>query len=391
MRNLLVVLVAVVMVSTGFAQHSDIFVYQRDGQLVTTDGVAERRVFSNLFDFFGHPFGNTSLPRAFVGDDPGFQTNSSPIAGTSVLPAGEILSGDFLPFGFPDGATGNVLHWDLSGDVDFGAIPTGHFFGVTDVSDDDSFVLDGGGQPEEGVLLGLVNSANVIHEHAAWRLDDGDGDPETDPAGGVYLMVMQLHVNGVESSDPFAVLLNSTDISVAQQNLATAWVEDNFDTFIFPGDSILGDFDDNGLLQLADIDQLVAAVAGSVGDLRFDLDGDGTLSLADVDAWRAVAGAANLPSAAAYLPGDGNLDGVVDASDFNLWNGSKFTSVAAWSAGDFNADGVVDASDFNLWNGNKFQSADAVFSVPEPDGLGCLLVLSFLVFRSGKSRVGKNQ
>jgi len=47
----------------------------------------------------------------------------------------------------------------------------------------------------------------------------------------------------------------------------------------------------------------------------------------------------------------------VDASDFNVWNGSKFTNTSDWTSGDFNADGVVDASDFNIWNGNKFTSA----------------------------------
>ena len=42
-----------------------------------------------------------------------------------------------------------------------------------------------------------------------------------------------------------------------------------------------------------------------------------------------------------------------------MWNSNKFTSVAAWCSGDFNADGVVDISDFNVWNGNKFTASDA--------------------------------
>ena len=385
-------LASVVLVSSGFSQHPDVWVYQQNGKLISAGPTAEQSVFPSFFDFFGHPFGNTSQPKAFVASDPGFQTSDMPISGASVLPAGEILSADFLPFGLANGTSGNLLHWDRSGTtVDFAQVPDGHFLNVTDASRDDSFILNGSSDTVSDARLGLVSSSNVIHEHIQWRLDDGDGIEDTEPETGIYLMMMQANLNGIESSDPFAVLLSSPDVTLADQNLATSWVEDNFASFTFPGDSILGDFDDNGLLQLADIDQLVAAVAGSSGDLLFDLDGNGTLSLSDVDEWRTIAGAANLSSMGAYLPGDGNLDGVVDASDFNLWNGNKFTSVAAWSAGDFNADGVVDASDFNLWNGNKFQSADVVFSVPEPDGLGCLLVLSFLVFRSGKSRVGKNQ
>ena len=83
-----------------------------------------------------------------------------------------------------------------------------------------------------------------------------------------------------------------------------------------------------------------------------------------------------LPSGAAYLPADANLDGVVDTSDFNLWNANKFTATPAWCAGDFNADGVVDASDFNIWNSHKFTSASGG-TVPEPVGWP-VLVLGFL-------------
>ncbi len=74
--------------------------------------------------------------------------------------------------------------------------------------------------------------------------------------------------------------------------------------------------------------------------------------------WLAEAGAAELDSGDPYLSGDANLNGVVDVSDFNLWNTHRFTHSAAWCQGDFNADGVVDVGDFNLWNGHRFLSAD---------------------------------
>ena len=53
-------------------------------------------------------------------------------------------------------------------------------------------------------------------------------------------------------------------------------------------------------------------------------------------------------------PGDANLDGIVDAQDFNIWNTNKFTGNATWSMADFNADRVVDLGDYSLWNENKF-------------------------------------
>ncbi len=129
---------------------------------------------------------------------------------------------------------------------------------------------------------------------------------------------------------------------------------------------ISGDFDMNGDYACEDIDLLVAEIAAGTNSGAFDLTGDGAVDGDDLTAWLAEAGAAELGSGDPYLLGDANLDGVVDTSDFNLWNGSKFTSTAAWCAGDFNADGVVDTSDFNIWNGNKFQSSARPAAVPEP-------------------------
>jgi hypothetical protein len=83
------------------------------------------------------------------------------------------------------------------------------------------------------------------------------------------------------------------------------------------------------------------------------------VNLDDRDQWLVLAGAANLPSGNPYLLGDANLDGVVDGSDFGIWNSSKFTLVAQWCSGDFSADGVVDGSDFGIWNANKFTSSDS--------------------------------
>ena len=119
-----------------------------------------------------------------------------------------------------------------------------------------------------------------------------------------------------------------------------------------------GDFDDDGLLSGSDIDILQGQIVVGGSNLAFDLTNDGIVDLSDRNQWLVIAGAANLPSGNPYLLGDGNLDGAVDASDFNLWNSNKFTNTSNWTDGDFNSDGVVDASDFNIWNGHKFTSSD---------------------------------
>ena len=79
------------------------------------------------------------------------------------------------------------------------------------------------------------------------------------------------------------------------------------------------------------------------------------------------------------LPGDANLDGFVDVSDFNVWNANKFTTDVSWLNGDFNDDGFVDVSDFNIWNANKFTSLPDLDLVPEPSaGLIAWIVLLFV-------------
>ncbi|MEM7312672.1 MAG: hypothetical protein AAF497_05925 [Planctomycetota bacterium] len=134
-----------------------------------------------------------------------------------------------------------------------------------------------------------------------------------------------------------------------------------------------GDFDMDGDYDCADVDALVAEMAAGTNDMTYDITGDGNVNEMDLEAWLAEAGAVNNASGGAFLPGDANLDGVVDVSDFNAWNAAKFTVDNGWCAGDFNGDGATDVSDFNLWNGNKFQSSDSgAAAVPEPTGLAMI-------------------
>ena len=147
------------------------------------------------------------------------------------------------------------------------------------------------------------------------------------------------------------------------------------------------DFNDDGQLDCADVDQLVMEISVGSDNPSFDLTGEGEVNQADLDLWLTAAGAANLDSRNAYLKGDANLDGVVDVSDFNRWNTNKFTNVPAWCSGDFNADGVIDVSDFNVWNANKFQSAD-VSVVPEPSStVGFISGLIFALLQLRRRRL----
>jgi hypothetical protein len=137
------------------------------------------------------------------------------------------------------------------------------------------------------------------------------------------------------------------------------------------------DFNNDGLYNCVDVDALVVDIAAGTNGPLYDLTGDGFVNQADLNDWLAEAGDVNLPSHNPYLPGDATLDGVVDGSDFGIWNSHKFTSVAAWCSGDFNADGVVDGSDFGTWNSHKFTSSEASSAVvPEPRAMAIALILT---------------
>lgn len=126
------------------------------------------------------------------------------------------------------------------------------------------------------------------------------------------------------------------------------------------------DFDRDRQVGCGDLDQLTEAIVASTSDPFWDLNGDGRMSTLDRTSWLNAAGRRNLASGNPYLPGDANLDGAVDGSDFGIWNSNKFTLSSSWCHGDFNTDGVIDGGDFGIWNAHKFTAADEVVpSVPE--------------------------
>ena len=116
-------------------------------------------------------------------------------------------------------------------------------------------------------------------------------------------------------------------------------------------ESLTGDFDLDGDLDLVDLEALHAIVRAGNNNVVYDVTDDGLVTPADVNTW--------IIDLKGTLLGDANLDGFVDGSDFNRWNDHKFTFSSGWLNGDFNANGSVDVSDFNLWFSNRFQSAAA--------------------------------
>ncbi len=119
------------------------------------------------------------------------------------------------------------------------------------------------------------------------------------------------------------------------------------------------DFNLDTLYNCDDMNLLENAIDAGMPIATFDVNQDGMLTSADVTAWLIDAGALRFGTGRRFLPGDANLNGSVDGSDFGIWNANKFTPASFWCLGDFTQTGGVDGSDFGVWNANKFTSSDA--------------------------------
>ena len=220
------------------------------------------------------------------------------------------------------------------------------------------------GNPQEQ-YVSLLNEENFAVDISGWTLSGGlehTFKPGTViPAGDEMFVTVDVPAFKQRSITPRGGQQRFLQGTLGGQNLSTIGGQirlgnaagETIDAFEFGSP---GDFDSDGVYSCADVNLLTSGIAAGSDDLTLDMTGDGIINQIDLNFWLSLAGVANL-GGRAYLPGDANLDGVVDASDFNVWNTNKFTANSHWCSGDFTADGVVDTSDFNIWNSNKFTAS----------------------------------
>ncbi len=150
-------------------------------------------------------------------------------------------------------------------------------------------------------------------------------------------------------------------------------------------ETLFADFNRDGEYSCADLDALVAEIVAGSNEALFDITGDGQVDGNDQLLWLAFAAVQN-DLASPYLPGDANLDGEVNESDFDIWNTNRFSNTAAWCSGDFDHNGAVDLSDLNLWNENKFTSS-GFLAVPEPQSAVFLCIgMAVILWRRMSTR-----
>lgn len=171
---------------------------------------------------------------------------------------------------------------------------------------------------------------------------------------------------------PFA----SVDLSAVANY---AWnVEYTEDSIIVSVTDIIGttgaDFNGDGVLDGADINELTSAIVAGSTDGKYDLDADSAVAASDIAAW--------LDEKNTWV-GDVNMDGSFDSSDLvSLFAVGKYESgeAAVWTEGDFNADGQFGSGDLvSAFAGGGYEQGPrtSVAAVPEPAGVS-LFALALL-------------
>lgn len=145
------------------------------------------------------------------------------------------------------------------------------------------------------------------------------------------------------------------------------------------GGGVLGDFNGNGVLDTADIDDLTSRSASGANNGTYDLNGDSLVNAGDINQW--------VRDLKKSWIGDANLDGQFNSSDLVvLFSAGTYEngSAAKWTSGDFNGDGLFTTSDLvsALSDGGYEQGPRAAVSaVPEPASATLLLLGSLFVVR----------
>jgi hypothetical protein len=150
-----------------------------------------------------------------------------------------------------------------------------------------------------------------------------------------------------------------------------------------PQDGVLGDFNNDGLVGVADLDLLSAEVAGGGANAAFDLTNDNNVNQADVNALLGITNRLN---------GDVDFNGQVQFPDFVVFASNFGQGGRTWSQGDFDSSGAVQFPDFVLFAGNFGKSAPAATAVvPESTGGGAyvLVILGTTVLRQIRRRRGR--
>lgn len=145
---------------------------------------------------------------------------------------------------------------------------------------------------------------------------------------------------------------------------------------------VLGDFNNNGQLDAADINSLSAQVRAGSNNASFDVNNDQLVNDTDREVW--------VNQLKKTYFGDANLDGEFNTTDFvSVFQAGQYEDTVSgnsvWETGDWNGDAEFNTGDFiTAFQAGGFEQGPraAVSAVPEPStGLLCSLGALLLVRR----------
>ncbi len=290
--------------------------------------------------------------------------------GSSGVPGSETYRGT-APFSEPETAALRDFYYDhpnLVSNIDFHSFSQLILtpFGYSAVAEpaDHALLMDLAAEMSESMAAVhgqtyVPQSASELYQASGISIDWSYGSEN------VYSYTVELRPAGPNSVASFEL--------PASEILPT--VEEAFAAVLDLGDFTAavgrGDFNYDYHLDLDDLDALAAGVVLGTSKGEYDVNGDALIDPRDVQAWLVNAGQRNQTR---YRPGDANLDGAVDHTDFDIWSAHQNEITSDWSRGDFNVDGLVDGADWQIWQ-------SSVLAVPEPTTALLLYGASLFILR----------
>lgn len=154
-------------------------------------------------------------------------------------------------------------------------------------------------------------------------------------------------------SSTFAIQFDSFTLGATGERQVTVRTNDpnrmTFAFFVsaertFEQSGVEGDFTNDGLVDVSDLDVLQDVLAAGDVDEFFDLTKDGAVNTDDL--------AYLVEELLGTVAGDTDLDGDVDFGDFLTLSGNFGNAPATWADGNFDANTSVDFADFLALSGN---------------------------------------
>ena len=194
----------------------------------------------------------------------------------------------------------------------------------------------------EAFRLRYGMNANVLGEWQG-RLDNGGERIQLADAEGIVILDLMYDddVPWPTEADGAGDALHHSHV-LTPPGEATSWQAGPPSPGVTTTFSMLGDFNGNGGLDVADLDDLCAAILVEQADPIFDLDQNQVIDRADHRFW--------VESLRETSLGDANLDGIFDEADLtHVFIAGKYEqrqkSVVGWAEGDWNCDGRFTSED----------------------------------------------